>query len=100
VFAPPPARLARAGSDKIRIYTLSSITRGEALAVTRKMLRGFAGSPDPRMHAHRLCSELLRADDWSTSEEASIRELEAWLKERPRHDLLRAGCEAVIDKLK
>jgi hypothetical protein len=46
--------------------------RGEAIAAARKMLRGFASSPDVRRHAQSLYSEIARADGWSQAEQDQI----------------------------
>jgi hypothetical protein len=78
---------------------LVAISRGEALQVARKMLRGFPGAPDPRRHAHRLYSELVHAEGWSTREEAAIVALGAWLDERPNHDLLKPRCADLLGRL-
>ena len=79
--------------------TLGAISRAEALQVARKMLRGFAGAPDPRLHAHRLYSELVHADGWSAREEAAIVGLGVWLNERPNHELLKPHCAALLARL-
>lgn len=78
---------------------MAAISRGEALQVARKMLRGFASAPDPRQHAHRLYSELIHADGWSTREEAAIVALGAWLNGRPNHELLKPHCAALLARL-
>jgi hypothetical protein len=78
---------------------LVAISRGEALQVARKMLRAFSGAPDPRQHAHRLYSELARAEGWSAGEEAAIVALGDWLNKRPNEDLLKPRCAAILAKL-
>lgn len=76
------------------------ISRGEALANARKLLRGFAGAPDPRRHAQKLFSELAHADGWSGAEQPIILGFGAWLQTRPNIAELKPRCEQVLAKLK
>lgn len=75
------------------------ISRGEAYANARKMLRGFAGAPDPRRHAQKLFSELAHGEGWTASEEAAITALGQWLQGRPNLGELKSHCEGVLAKL-
>lgn len=77
---------------------MSGIGRVEALQTARKLLRGFSGAPDARQHAHKLYSELVRAEGWSKAEQARIIALGAWLQTRPDLQLLKSQCAAVLAK--
>lgn len=74
--------------------------RNEALAAARKLVRGFAGTPDPRKHAHRIFSELAHADGWTPQEQALVAELGAWLQGRPNLGELKTRCEATLARLR
>jgi hypothetical protein len=74
--------------------------RNEALAAARKLVRGFAGAPDPRKHAHRIFSELSHAEGWTAQEQALVAELGAWLQDRPNLGELKARCEATLARLR
>lgn len=78
---------------------MSGIGHGEALQTARKLLRGFSGAPDVRQHAHKLYSELVRAEGWSKAEQDRILALGAWLQTRPDLSLLKPQCIAVLAKL-
>lgn len=75
------------------------ISRGEAVTNARRMLRGFAGAPDPRRHAQKLFSELTHADGWSGAEQAAITALGLWLQARPNLAELKPHCTQVLAKL-
>ncbi len=75
-------------------------TRGEAVAVGKRLLRGFAGAPDPRRHAQTLYAELARAEGWSENELDLINGLGAWLKARPSVAELKPRCEHVMAALR
>lgn len=68
------------------------------MQTARKLLRGFSGAPDVRQHAHKLYSELVHAEGWSTSEQARIIALGAWLQTRPDLQLLKSHCAGVLSK--
>jgi hypothetical protein len=74
-------------------------SRSGALDAARKLLRGFAGAPDPRRHAQTLYSELTHAEGWSAAEEEMILSLGAWLRARPNLAELKVGCEKTLAKL-
>lgn len=78
---------------------LTPTRRGAALQACRRLLRGFAGAPDPRRHAQTLYAELTHAEGWSAKEEQLILALGAWLQDRPELAELRAGCETCLARL-
>ncbi len=73
--------------------------RAEAIAVSRRLLRGFAGAPDPRRHAQQLFSVLVHADGWSGREQDLIAELGIWLQGHPQLNQIRGKCEATLEAL-
>ncbi len=75
-------------------------TRGEAVAAGKRLLRAFAGAPDPRRHAQTLYAELSRAEGWSEKELDLILGLGAWLKARPSVAKLKPRCEQVMAALR
>jgi hypothetical protein len=70
------------------------------LAAARKLVRGFAATPDPRQHAHRIFSELVHAEGWTPQEQALVAELGAWLQGRPNLGELKTRCEATLARLR
>jgi hypothetical protein len=73
--------------------------RGEAISAARKMLRGFAGSPDVRRHAQSLYSEIARADGWPQAEQDQIVAMGVWLQSRPSLGDLKPRCEQLLARL-
>lgn len=76
-----------------------TLRREEALAAARKLLRTFAGSPEPRRHARAIQTTLAGAGGWSPAERETIDALGAWLGEMPAEVALRSRCEAVLGEL-
>lgn len=76
-----------------------STSRAEGLSAARRLLRGFAGAPDPRRQAQQFYSALTHAEGWSKAEEGLILELGAWLQSRPALGELKARCEALAKRL-
>ncbi|HEX7944828.1 MAG TPA: MBL fold metallo-hydrolase [Phenylobacterium sp.] len=74
------------------------MTRNEAWHAARKLVREFAGAPESRKHAQRICSELVHASEWS--QEAEIQVFSLWLQSHPPLDDLRARCTASLAKIR
>lgn len=74
-------------------------TRAEALVTARRLLRGYAGAPDPRRQVQQLHSALAHGKDWSSAHEAEILAFGAWLQGHPNLGELKPRCEALLAKL-
>lgn len=77
-----------------------SISRVDALAAARKLLRTFASAPDPKQRSRAICAELMRASDWTHTQRAAIEELSAWLRGYPPSAELRLRCERLLARLR
>ncbi|WP_165832357.1 hypothetical protein [Caulobacter radicis] len=75
------------------------MSRSEALGAARRLMRGFAGAPDPRRHAQQFYGVLVHADGWSKTEQALIVSLGAWLNQRPSVGELKPRCEVTLEQL-
>lgn len=75
------------------------MNRSEALGAARRLMRGFAGAPDPRRHAQQFYSALIHAEGWTKSEQNLIAVLGGWLGERPDMGQLKKRCEATLGQL-
>lgn len=76
-----------------------STSRSEALGAARRLMRGFAGAPDPRRHAQQLYGVLVHAEGWSKAEQGLIVALGTWLSQRPNVGELKPRCEAALGQL-
>jgi len=76
-----------------------TISRSEALRSARKLLRTFAGAPEPRRQARAIYSALAHGDGWSAAEAVQIKALGELLDGLPPVVTLRSHCEAAIIKL-
>lgn len=74
-------------------------TRSEGLATARRLLRGYAGAPDPRRQIQQLYGALVHAEGWSGAQEALILAFGAWLQEHPPLGELKPRTEALLAKL-
>jgi hypothetical protein len=77
-----------------------TVSRGEALAAARKLLRTFGSAPEPRQRARAIHSELGHAEGLTPSERGEIEALGAWLLERPPISELKPRCERLLAKLR
>jgi hypothetical protein len=76
------------------------ISRGEALASAKKLVRTFASAPDPRRQARSIHSELAHWDGWTGPEREQIDTLGAWLADDPSLAELRPRCERLLANLR
>jgi hypothetical protein len=76
------------------------VSRGEALASARKLVRTFASAPDPRRQARSIHSELTHWDGWAGPEREQIDALGAWLADDPNLTELRPRCEQLLARLR
>ncbi|AAK24648.1 hypothetical protein CC_2682 [Caulobacter vibrioides CB15] len=75
------------------------MNRAEALGAARRLMRGFAGAPDPRRHAQQFHSVLVHAEGWSKPQQDLIVALGIWLAERPHVNDLKRRCEETLARL-
>lgn len=75
------------------------ITHTEALITARRLLRGYAGAPDPRRQVQQLYSALTHGEGWSAEHEAEILTFGTWLHAHPSLGELKPRCEALLRKL-
>ena len=75
------------------------MNRAEALGAARRLIRGFAGTPDPRRHAQQLYGVLVHAEGWSKAEQDLIVALGTWLSERPNVGELKKRCDDTLQRL-
>lgn len=75
------------------------MNRSEALGAARRLMRGFAGAPDPRRHAQQFYGVLVHAEGWSKLEQDLIVALGIWLAERPNVNELKKRCDETLQKL-
>lgn len=83
----------------VKEITVFKTTRQEAITKARRLVRGFAGAPDPRRHAQQVYSALVHAEGWAAAHEALILDLGAWLQGHPSLGELKPRCEALLGKL-
>ena len=76
-----------------------TISRREALAAARKLLRTFASAPEPHRQARLIYSQLSHAEGLTAMERDQIEAFGAWLQERPRISELKPTCERLLAKL-
>ncbi|HWU13397.1 MAG TPA: hypothetical protein VN157_05230 [Caulobacter sp.] len=74
-------------------------TRQEAIASARRLVRGFAGAPDPRRHAQQIYGVFVHAEGWSPAQEALILDFGVWMQGHPNLGELKPRCEAILVKL-
>ena len=75
------------------------MNRSEALGAARRLIRGFAGAPDPRRHAQQFYGVLVHAEGWSKPQQDLIVALGIWLAERPNVNELKKRCDETLQKL-
>lgn len=75
------------------------MNRSEALGAARRLMRGFAGAPDPRRHAQQFYGVLVHAEGWSKLEQDLIVALGIWLAERPNVNELKKRCDETLQQL-
>lgn len=76
-----------------------SISKAEALASARKLVRTFGSAPDPRRHARTLLGLLTKAHGWSAGQVEQMQALDAWLDSHPPIGELRPRCDQALAKL-
>ncbi len=76
-----------------------TVSRGEALAAAKKLLRTFDSAPEPTRQARSIYSELSHAEGLSAQERSEVEALGAWLLERPRLSELKPRCAQLLAKL-
>ena len=76
-----------------------TVSRGEALAAAKKLLRTFNSAPEPQRQARLIYSQLSHADGLTARERDQIEKFGAWLQERPRLSDLKPSCERLLAKL-
>ena len=76
-----------------------TVSRREALAAARKLLRTFASAPEPHRQARSIYSQLSHAEGLTTAEREQVETFGAWLQERPRISELKPTCERLLAKL-
>ena len=76
------------------------ISRGEALAAGKKLLRTFDSAPEPRRQARALYAELARAAGWTTAETRHIEAFGEWLVTLPSVSELKPRCGALLAQLR
>ena len=76
-----------------------SLSRGEALAAAKKLLRTFESAPDPYGRARQIYAELRHADGVTLGERKAIDAFGAWLDERPRPSELKLRCQGLVSRL-
>ena len=74
-------------------------TRAEALVTARRLLRGYAGAPDPRRQVQQVYSALVHGQGWAAGRETEILAFGAWLQSHPNLGELKPQCEALLSKL-
>jgi len=74
-------------------------TRAEALVTARRLLRGYAGAPDPRRQVQQFYSALVHGEGWAAHHEAEILAFGAWFQSHPNLGELKPRCEALLSKL-
>ena len=75
------------------------MNRAEALGVARRLIRGFAGAPDPRRQAQQFYGVLVHAEGWSNAEQGLIVALGTWLSQRPNVGELKKRCDDTLQRL-
>ena len=75
------------------------VSRSEALAAARKLLRMFGSAPDPRRRAREFYSELAQADGWTSHEQNAIEGFGAWVLDAPPTAELRLRAEQLFAML-
>jgi hypothetical protein len=81
------------------IHDVFKTTRAEALVKARRLLRGYASSPDPRRQVQQLYGALVHGEGWTSSQEDQIIAFGAWLQATPNLGELKPRCEALLSKL-
>lgn len=75
------------------------VSRSEALAAARKLLRMFGSAPDPRRRAREFYSELAQAEGWTAHEQSAIEGFGAWVLGAPPTAELRLRAEHLFAAL-
>jgi hypothetical protein len=76
------------------------ISRGEALAAGKKLLRTFDSAPEPRRQARALYAELTRAAGWTGGERRQIEAFGEWLISLPSVSELKPRCGELLAQLR
>lgn len=74
-------------------------THTEGLATARRLLRGYAGAPDPRRQIQQMYGALVHAEGWSKAHEQLILSFGAWLQNHPALGELKLEAGALLAKL-
>lgn len=75
------------------------LSRSEALAQARKLVRTLGAAPNPQQQAEAAVSGLMRSGPWPPAAEREIRDLAAWLATRPPPTAIKPRCQAILRTL-
>ena len=73
-----------------------TVSRGEALATARKLLRTFDSAPEPQKQARSIYSQLAHVDDLTAPERTQVDSFGAWLQGRPSQSELKPACARLL----
>lgn len=76
-----------------------SVYPSEALASAKQLCRTLASAPSPQARAQAIFADLVRAEGWTSAQEARIREFGMWLAERPPPAKLKERCQQLLAAL-